>query len=113
AARAGLPWSEPSREAQGLEERPRLRLGLALLGRRIGVGHDPAPGLDDRVALVEDDRADGDAEVEVAPEVHVAERAPVNTPADGLELVDDLHGPDLRRPRERARGEGGGERVER
>ena len=95
-----------------LEERLRLRLRLALLVRGVGVGHDPRAGLQRGLPGAQDERADRDAEVEVAAEVDVAEGAAVEPAGLRLELVDDLHGADLRRARQRPRRERGGERVE-
>ena len=43
--------------------------------------------------------------------VDVADCPGVRSPAGGLELVDELHGPHLRRPAHRAGGEGRGEHV--
>src|SRR5690606_15753970 len=82
--------------AHGGEHGPGLVARLLLLGGRVGVGDDPRPGLHVGVPVLEHGRADGDAGVEVAGEVHVPDRPGVAPAAGGLELVDDLHGPDLR-----------------
>ena len=59
-----------------------------------------------------DDGADGDAGVHGAVVVDVAHRASVGAPAGALQLLDDLHGPDLGCAAHRARGEGGPEQAE-
>jgi len=43
-----------------------LPQALVVLGMRVGVGDDPGPGLEVRDAVVEDDRPDRDAGVQVA-----------------------------------------------
>src|SRR5687767_9900791 len=105
--------SHPRRQAEGLEHGPRLGLGLTLLGGRIRIRHDAGARLDGGAAALEGHRTYGDAEIEVAPQVDVTQRAAVEAPARGLQLVDDLHGADLRRPRQGAGGEGRDQRVER
>jgi hypothetical protein len=69
------------------------------------VGDDAGTGLHVRGAVLEDDGPDGDAGVEVAGEVDVADGARVGPAAGRLEVVDDLHRPDLRRAGHGARGE--------
>ena len=71
----------------------------------------PPPGLHVHLAVLDQGRADVDAGVEVAGVGEVAHRATVGRPLDGLELVDDLHRPDLRRARQGAGGERGAQRV--
>ena len=80
---------------------------------RIGVGHDPRPRLQGDPPRLHHQRADGDAEVEVAAQVEVAERAAVEAARRRLQLVDQLHGADLRGAGERPRGEGRHQRVQR
>ncbi len=84
----------------------------SIFGRRIGIGDDARAGLDVGLPALEQDAADGDAEVQVAREVEVAHRAGVEAAPRGLELVDDLHGAHLRRARHGARGEARHQRVE-
>src|SRR6266487_2736588 len=69
----------------------RLGLGLGELVLGLGVGHRAAAGLDVGDAVLDDDRADVDAGVEVAGVAEVADRATVSAALDRLELVDDLH----------------------
>ena len=77
--------------------------GLGLVDRLLelvgglGVGDRAAAGLDVRAAVLDHDRADVDAGVEVAGVAEVADRAAVAAALDRLELVDDLHRADLRR----------------
>ena len=73
----------------------------------------PAPAWSVALPARRSERADRDAEVEVAAQVDVAEGPAVEPAAARLELVDDLHGADLRRAGERARRERRDERVER
>src|SRR5919108_2536907 len=47
------PVSLLAREPQGLEDRVRLRLGLADLVAGLGVGHDAAAGLDVHLAVLD------------------------------------------------------------
>jgi hypothetical protein len=56
--------------------------------------------------------ADRDAEVEVAREIQIADRAGVDAAPTVLELRDDLHRPHLRRARHGPGGKAGDERVE-
>ena len=65
----------------------------------------PRAGLHVRDAVLDHDRADVDAGVEVARVAQVADRAAVEAALRRLELVDDLHRADLRRARQRARGQ--------
>ena len=61
---------------RGLERRELAQALLVLLGR-IGVGDDPAAGLQQRDAVAQDDRADRDARVERAVRERVADGAGV------------------------------------
>ena len=74
------------RHGERLQQRPRLVARLLVLGRRVRVGDDAGAGLDARAAVADRDRADRDAEVEVAGEVDVADRAGVDVAARRLEL---------------------------
>src|SRR3954469_25497369 len=84
---------------------------LLVLVLRLGIGDRAAAGLDVGDAVLDHDGADVDAGVEVARVAEVADRAAVAAALDWLELVDDLHRPDLRRPAERAGREHGAQRV--
>src|SRR5207247_842752 len=68
--------------------------------------------LEQRHAVVEDDRADGDTGVERPVRKRVADCPRVRTSAVALELGDDLHRPHLRRSRHGAGGEARTEDVE-
>ena len=59
----------------------------------------PRAGLHVRDVVLDHDRADVDAGVEVAGVAQIADRAAVEAALHRLELVDDLHRPDLRRAR--------------
>ena len=72
----------------------------------------PRAGLDAGHAVAQRDGADRDAEIEVAGEVDVADRAGVEIAARRLQLGEDLHRADLRRARHRAGREARHQRVE-
>ena len=72
----------------------------------------PAAGLHVGDAVAHHRGPDRDRHVEVAGEVEVADRTAVDPAPDRLELLDQLHGPHLRRAGQRAGREGGGEHVE-
>src|SRR5688572_28971920 len=90
------------RHGQGLDQRARLVPRLLVLGGRVRVGDDARSGLDAGDAVADGDGANRDAEIEVAGEVEVADGAGIDVAAGGLELREDLHGADLRRPRDGA-----------
>src|SRR5215211_5852088 len=92
--------------------RPRLVTGLLVLERRDGVGDDAATGLEVGDTVFEECCAERYAGVEAAVDAVVARGARVGSAARALELVDDLHGPDLRRAGDGPRGEGRRESVE-
>src|SRR5205823_6278168 len=77
----------------------RLGLRLAQLVVWAGVGDCAAARLDVSDAVLDDDRADVDACVEVARVAGPSDRAAVTPALDRLELVDDLQRANLRRPR--------------
>ena len=81
------------------------------LGLGVRVGHDPAPGLEVHLAVLDEARADVDAGVELARVGQVADGAAVGAALHGLDLVDDLHGADLGGARQRACGQRGAHRV--
>ena len=72
----------------------------------------PAPACSARALRADEHGADGDGGVEVAGEVDVADDAGVGPALDRLELVDDLHGPHLRRAAHRARRQRGPQHVD-
>ena len=92
---------------------PDLRERFAVLVRGVRVGHHAGAGLQVRDVVLDHDRADVDAGVEVAGVAQIADRAAVEAALHRLQLVDDLHRPDLRRAGERARGEHRAQRVHR
>ena len=94
----------PARELDRPQHRLRLGDRLAVLVGGHGVGDGPAPGLQVRDAVLDDDGADVDRGVELAGVAQVADRAAVAAALDRLELVDDLHRAHLRRARERPAG---------
>src|SRR5256712_6082567 len=79
----------------------------AVLRLRVRVGDDPAA--DREIGCLADDRrgADRDAPVDRAIPGDVSDRARVDAAAMRLESFDDLHGPRLRRTRDRATGKRG------
>ena len=104
-------WSQASRIASITA--PAFASDSRRLGGRVGVGHDPAARLEVGLAVAHERRADVDAGVEVAGVGQVADRAAVGAALDRLQLVDDLHGADLGRARQRAGGQRGAQRVHR
>src|SRR4051812_33605488 len=68
----------------------------------IGVPDDSRAHMITRLAAAADDGPNRDAHVTIAIETDIAQRARVEIAALGLEFVDDLHGPDFRRPRDRS-----------
>ena len=106
----GHAWTG-SRErcAECGEQRRRLHVRLRQLGLGLRVPDDPAA--DPEVDPVAGDRegADRQREVEVAVRADGAERAHRRATADGLERGDEVDGGDLRRARDGAAGERGGE----
>src|SRR6185437_3531325 len=89
-----------------------LVAALFLFALSDGVGDDAGAGLNVATFAVHEERADGDAGVEIAGEVGVDNRAAVDAAAGRLELFDDLHGANLGRAGERARGEAGAQSVD-
>ena len=87
------------------------RLEVLLLGH--GVGDEPRTGLKRGHPLVDEQRADGDAGVEVAGVVEVPHCAGVSAATGRLELVDDLHRPNLGSSGDRSCRETGAKRVDR
>jgi hypothetical protein len=70
------------------------------------------PGLNPRLAVADSDGANRDAEVEIAGEVDVADRAGVNVPPGRLELGEDLALRESWEPPKRAGRETGDQRIE-
>src|SRR5882724_4473200 len=92
-----------ARDLDGGHDGAGLVVALLVLGLGDAVGDEPRARLHvDRVAL-RDERADRDGRVEVARVRDVADGAAVEVAAERLRLLDDLHGADLGRARERAR----------
>ena len=71
------------------------------------VGDDACAGLDRYFVAVYAEGADGDASIHVAAKIEVADSTRIGSPAFGLELIDDFHGPDFRRAADRASRETG------
>ena len=78
--------SPASAIASAGQQRPGLVARFLVLRRRIRVGDDAGAGLHAGASVADRDRADRDAEVEVAGEVDVADRAGVDVAARRLEL---------------------------
>ena len=95
---------QPIGDLNGANGRGGLVSRLDVLGLRHRVGHYPGAGLDARAPGVNDRRANGDRQVGVSREVKISHDAPVQAPASGLELVDELDGARLWRARKRSGG---------
>ena len=65
------------RHGQRLQQRASLIARLFVFRRRVRVGDDAGAGLDGGLAVAHHDRTNRDAEVEVAGEVEIANRAPI------------------------------------
>src|SRR5688572_22580740 len=89
--------SEPARRRGSGEQRTRLVVTLELLVSRVGVGDDACARLHTRLASLPHHRANRDRSVEVPREVEIPHHTGIRTTLRGLELVDDLHRPHLRR----------------
>ena len=113
-ARPGVPYPDLLLgHLDGPHQPHRLVDGLVVLGVRVAVGHDPAPGLDvHRVAHLHQG-PQGDAGVHVAGEVDVADGPAVRPPAVRLQLVNHLHRPHLGGARQGSCRQGRAEGVER
>src|SRR5882672_5257749 len=93
-----------------------LRLGFRFLElpRCIRVGDDPGAGLDHDAVLEDERGADRDRRIETRrTPAHVAHRTGVWPAPLGLQLIDDLHRPDLGRARDGPRRKAGAEHIER
>ncbi len=77
-------------------------LRLHELAGGVGIGHDARPGLEMELAVGGERRADGDGRVQVAVVGQVPHPAGVGPAATPLHLSDDLHGPRLGGPGDRA-----------
>src|SRR5215210_2638176 len=99
-------------DLQGAFHGPRFVAGFLVFERGYGVGYDTAASLEVGDAVLEESRAECYAGVEAAVDAVVAGGAGVGTAAGALQLVDDLHGPDLRSSRDGPSRERGGERIE-
>src|SRR5215213_1227757 len=114
--RAEGVWTR--RNGQGLgggdggQQRAGLGFGLALLQLGDRVRHHPGAGLAVGHPVDEHARPDGDAGVQVPREVEVPDAPGVRPAPVPLQVVDDLHGPDLGRTRHRARREARRQHVE-
>src|SRR6266571_3098166 len=92
---------------EGLRVSAELVERFAVLRFRVRVGDDPAA--DREIGRLADDRrgADRDVPVDRAIPRDISDRARVDAPPMRLESFDDLHGPRLRRTRDRATGKCG------
>lgn len=96
----------------GPEEASRLVEGLLVLHGWDAVGDDSGTSLDVGLVAFDDQGAEGDAGVHVAAVVDVADGSSIGSTAMGFELVDDLHGSNLRCSGDRAGGQAGSKGVE-
>src|SRR5437763_11951514 len=87
----------------GAEQGLRLVDALLLLEIRTRIRHDPGAGLHIHHAVLDERGAQHDAGVHLAGCGEIADRAGVEAALFLLELVDDLHGPNLRRAGYRTR----------
>src|SRR5437870_916886 len=74
-----------------LEQTPRLVQRLLILACWIAVRHDPRPGLDITLPILDHHRPQRDAGVHVPAKIDVPDRSGVRPAALRLDLVDDLH----------------------
>src|SRR5690606_27218348 len=79
--------------------------GFLIFARRIGAVDDAPTHRKDKASLCNRGGANGDGEIHRIVKAHVANAARVEVATDGFELVDDLHGADLRATRDRTAGE--------
>src|ERR687891_2403177 len=102
STRIGLrPLRLPRGELDRLEDRSRLADALVVLALGLCVDDGPAARLNVDLSVLDHHCADVDGGVEVAGEAQIADRSTVGAALMRLELVDDLHRTDLRRPGER------------
>src|SRR5512135_3786400 len=87
-------------------------MDLVPFGVLEGVGHDAGARPEPGPSALELDGPDGDARLEVSGRVDRSHGPSVDTPVLSLQLAQDLHGADLGRTADGARGEGAPERVE-
>ena len=103
---AGQHLLEGELQARGLVQ------GLLVLARGVGVGHDPAPGVERHPARGHHRGPDEDVGVEAAGRRDVEERPGVDPARRRLHAVEDLHAADLRHPGDGAAGEERPQRVQ-
>jgi len=89
-----------------------LITALLELGLGDGVGDDSGAGLDMTLRPAHEERADGDAGVQISGEVGIKNGAAVDAPACRLELFNNLHSADLGGTGEGSGGEAGAEGIE-
>ena len=109
-ARLRAPWAP-----EGVEEGGGLQPRLLLLGVGLGVVEERRPDAHLGGAVLDPDGAEGEPGIEVAVEAEEPDRAAVPGAGRPLVVLDELHGPRLRRPRDGDRPrvrEEGVERVE-
>src|SRR5688572_16668956 len=94
-------------DLDGLEQDAGLIDGLLILVARDAVVDDAAAGLDRSGLALHDQGPQRDAGVHIAGEVDVADGAGIRAAPLRLDLVDDLHGADLRGARDGPGGEAG------
>lgn len=87
--------------------------GLLILGLPVGVSDDAATAPAADLAVLDQQAANGNGTVHLAAHVEIQERAAVEAAPGRLELIDDLHGADLRRTGDGAAGETAGDQVQR
>src|SRR5699024_1844922 len=89
-----------------------LVLGFLVFGLGHGIGDDAPAGVDAHGPLPEHTGADGDGQIEVPGERHIADHSPVDPATDGFELVDDLQRPGFGRTGQRSGREGRAQNVD-
>src|SRR5215207_6546579 len=103
-------------EADGLlggpEQRLRLVDALGLLALGHAVINDAGARLDVPAAVLHEGGAQDDAGVHLTVRAEIADGAGIEAALVLLQLVDDLHRPDLRRTRDRAGGKARSQRIE-
>src|SRR5688572_22159198 len=96
--RASLALSERLRQRDRFEHRFGLVEGLLVFTFRSGVIDPAAARLHVGFAVLEQSGANGDAAIEIAVEREIADATTIRSSRGLLELSNDLHGPDFRRP---------------
>src|SRR5262249_20804395 len=102
--RCGWPGSNAA--ADGADQRARLEQALGILAVGGRIRDDAAPAAQPHPPRTEFEGADSDIELQSCYRAAVPHSTGVDLPRRRLQLVDDLHGPDLRSASDRSGREG-------